>query len=328
MAWLRRWPLCLLPSLSSWRVQDGNVLNIETHGEIITALILITTHLTFYRPDPHYTSSLTSTQKHPLLDKPTCPQDRQIWSLLSFLEMLLHGDDYKTVLDFLPSHSREGKIKSFWNMFGDSCVYVNHCIRVRDSGTISQEAILYAIIIYTDSCGVDLLIPVTFWGTTLCPDNITAVLIQVKTNLHFAHNVQMPVFDVMDSVRIGLFTDTANILLVICMVFVLGSVQPVVHVPAHTTLPAPMLPAHTNHDAYTTFDIWCAGCCNKSFKVISPAESTAYQSLLNQVRKGNFANRVHRARGSHQIEVEEAFKMSIEAAHCAMNSWAITTHFE
>ena len=125
-----------------------------------------------------------------------------------------------------------------------------------------------------DQRGVDIVLPICNTSRKLSRHNVTAILIQVKNDKAFQHQIDGTLFDGMDPFCIGLFSDGDFPLPVIRMVFALASNQPGVFFP--------VVPEHRNHDGrFTAYDIWCAGLSPKTFKVIG-GDLTSYQALLQR----------------------------------------------
>ncbi|KAI0248421.1 hypothetical protein BJV78DRAFT_1236581 [Lactifluus subvellereus] len=96
--------------------------------------------------------------------------------------------------------------------------------------------------------GVDIVLPICNPSRKLSRHNVTAILIQVKNDKTFQHEIDKTLFDGMDPFRIGRFSDGDFPLPVIRMVFALGSDQPGVLFPA--------VLGRRNHDGrFTAYDL-------------------------------------------------------------------------
>ena len=263
-------------------------------GEVIAALLVILARRAATSPptsglrastSQSGTPPATGSERHPKLKDPIPDSNRRVLPLIAFLEELLHPEDFETVCNSFPSQfQQKGDSQPLRKVFAGSFVYFNHCIKARSFDVVNQKALFRIIprggilICANNMRGVDLIIPVTFKGTALRPDNTTAVLIQVKKDLNFTHNLRTPLFDSMNPMDIGLFTESSTPLPVIRMVFALASPQPGVTIAKRGTRST----SRKKTRSPTTFDIWCAGCCDKTFKVISKDENATYRSLLNR----------------------------------------------
>jgi hypothetical protein len=126
--------------------------------------------------------------------------------------------------------------------------------------------------------GVDIVLPVCDTNRNLSPHSVTAILIQVKNDKSFQHNITKALFDLMDPFDVGLFsrgdTVTSERLPVIRMVFALAAEQPGVSFRD--------IPERRNHsEAFTAYDVWCAGLSPETFKDIGD-DLTSYQALLQR----------------------------------------------
>ena len=277
---------------------QGTYLRVLGCGEVIAALLVIKARQEAVSVPVSLrvsaklreTPPAASSRRHPMLKEPVPNPNYRVLSLLDFLHALLHPADFETVCNSFPNRSRKGEDKCFKHTFGNSWVYFNHCIKTNNFNLINQRSWLRAIprgsiIVFANhQRGVDLIIPVTFEGTIFRPDNITAVLIQATTERIFTDVIGMPILDLIDPV--DMFLDSASPLPVVRMMFALGSPRPGVSVPAQATQSASQ--SREEYDDFTAFDIWCAGCRDKTFKVIQADENETYQSLLD--RTSDFAS--------------------------------------
>ena len=262
---------------------QNTYLSTGEHGEVVAALVIILARQVASSlpvvPTPSGGVPSATSKRHPMLKDPS-DSNRRVLPLFHFLRKLLRPADFEKVHNSSPTQLRKGDDKLFRDIFDDSWVYFNHCIKASDLDVVNQKGLLRimsrgGILICANSMrAVDLIIPVTFKGTALRPDNITAVLIQVKNDRSFTDKMRTPLFAAMDPIDLGLFAGPSTALPVIRMVFALASPRPLVDIPAQGR--------RNKFSKYTAFDIWCAGCCDKTFKVISADENAAYQSLLNR----------------------------------------------
>jgi hypothetical protein len=205
-------------------------------------------------------------------------------SVSDFIQALLPQPRYEVLQSSLPTfwHQSEEKETSFTDMFKDYAMWFNHVIRVDDSKMINSKFLWMfitrgAMISCTHNQeGVDIILPVCRKDDNLSPNNVTAILIQVKNAEKYKHEIVKTLFDGMDPLRLGLFGNNSQRLPVIRIVFALASETPgVVFRPRHTR------ESLRFDDDVTTFDIWCAGLSSSTFKNIGH-DLDAYQFLLNR----------------------------------------------
>lgn len=153
-------------------------------------------------------------------------------------------------------------------------MWFNHVIRTEDRNMINSNFLwMFLTRGAMISCphhqeGVDIVLPVCLKNANLSPDNVTAILIQVKNAKQFKCKIDKTVFDGMDPRRVGLF-DRISPMPVIRIVFALASEEPAVLFP----------PPHERTTHFTSFDIWCAGLL--SFKD-TRNDFRAYDRLLGR----------------------------------------------
>jgi hypothetical protein len=136
---------------------------------------------------------------------------------------------------------------------------------------------------------VDIIIPVTYWDTVLCRENITAIIIQVKNDKSYQVKVDRLLFDTMDPYQTKFFDENKkDPLPMIQMVFALASTEPCITVVLElgervqlTREKAPKSKFHANR--YTSFDIWCAMASRVTFQPICSNEVFAKLLLQSQV---------------------------------------------
>jgi len=154
-------------------------------------------------------------------------------------------------------------------------MWFNHIIRTEDRNMINSEFLwMFLTRGAMISCphnqeGVDIVLPVCLRDANLSPENVTAILIQVKNAKEFKCRIDKTVFDGMDPFRVGLFGRGLSPMPVIRMVFALASEEP------NVLFPLP----HSRATEFTAFDIWCAGL--SSFKNIEN-DIEAYRILLGR----------------------------------------------
>ena len=117
--------------------------------------------------------------------------------------------------------------------------------------------------------GIDIVLPVCMRDDKLSRRTVTAILIQVKNHKSFKCEVDKLLFDCMDPFRDGLFSEYDRPLPVIRMVFALGSENPGVVFPED----------RRHNDAFTAYDIWCAGLSSDTFRDIG-SDLRWYEALI------------------------------------------------
>ena len=158
-------------------------------------------------------------------------------------------------------------------------MWFNHVIRVEDSQLINSKYLWMfitrgAMVSCTHNQeGVDIVLPICLKKQKLSPDNVSAILIQVKNAEKFRDEIDKKLFDGMDPFWVGLFNKGSSTNPVIRMVFALASDR------AGVLLPERPKRGRSHVRKFTAFDIWCAGLM--SFKNIG-GDFDAYTKLLDR----------------------------------------------
>jgi hypothetical protein len=127
---------------------------------------------------------------------------------------------------------------------------------------------------------------------------VTAILVQVKNDTSFGENVHSYLFDAMEPFNINLFDEGMEPLPIIRMVFALASkTSAVKNVLSGRTSPR----LASNPDAFTSYDIWCAGVDRKTFPLIDN-DLSAYPQLLKRAR---FPDQEYDISRVHDVEYPE-----------------------
>ena len=193
-----------------------------------------------------------------------------------FMEALLPQDAYEALISTPPAyHLPDGQNTSFKAVFNDSKIWFNHIIKVEHGEMIHVRHLWKfvsrgaMIICPPGNCGIDIVIPVCFKGNALTRENMTAILIQIKTD---KHQFSGDLFGYMDPFDVGLFSDGDTPLPVIRMVFALGSDDPDVTFPAEEK--------SRLAGRFSSYDIWCEGLSQRTFACGDDLPS--YQALLER----------------------------------------------
>ena len=200
-------------------------------------------------------------------------------SVCDFIRALLPTSSYDSLQSSRPIFWRKEEDRPFTTTFENYAMWFNHVIRVEDRRLINSkflwEFITRGAMI---SCshnqeGVDIVLPICLKNKNLSPDNVSAILIQVKNAKQFKCDIDKLLFDSMDPFWVGLFNKGSSTRPVIRMVFALASDEAGVLFPTRPERGS----AHVGE--FTAFDIWCAGL--KSFKNIE-GDLDAYTKLLDR----------------------------------------------
>ena len=208
-------------------------------------------------------------------------------SVSDFFQALLPRSAYETLQCSLPTFWREGEDTSFTETFKDYAMWFNHVIRVEDDEMINSEFLWMfitrgaMIMCPHNQYGVDIVLPACLMKGSLSRVTVTAVLIRVKNIEYSGHHIDETSFDLMDPFM-GLFSDEQEPRPVIRMVLGLGS-----------TVPGVLFPAAREHDPltssqFTSFDIWCSGLSEDTYKGVGD-DLASYQLLLRRLRRSQYA---------------------------------------
>ena len=207
-------------------------------------------------------------------------------SVSDFMQALFPQFIYETLQRSMPRLWREGEDKSFDETFRDYAIWFNHVIRIEDSKMINSKSLWMfitrgaMIMSRHNQCGVDIVLPVCLTRGNLSRDTVTAILIQVKNIERFGHHIDETSFDELDPFRVGLFSDEQDPRPVIRMVLELGSTSSSVLFPTRTARED----EHLTRDRFTSFDIWCAGLSEDTYKAVGD-DLASYQLLLRRSRR-------------------------------------------
>jgi hypothetical protein len=210
--------------------------------------------------------------------------------VLEFMKALLPPDEYDAFISTLPAihlpHTQKAALETTFN---DSKIWFNHVIKInRDEKIhvshlwkfVSRGAMIVCPRKYP---GIDIVLPVCFKGNTLASDNMTAILIQVKTDERYRKDVSEDLFDHMEPFDVGLFSDGDEPLPVIRMVFALGSDECGVTFPSQEKCGLA--------GRFTSYDVWCAGLSPSTFACIGK-DLSSYQALLKRSVQESNARRL------------------------------------
>jgi len=222
----------------------------------------------------------------------------QRWvSVAGFMEALLPESKYNDLVESTPTFWRttDDREMTFGAMFKDYGMWFNHIIRIEKHEMISINHLWKfitrgaMILCATNQENIDIILPVCHTTRNLGPDSVTAIIIQVKNAEDFGRKYNKSLYDGMDSaVTSTIFSESKSTTgaperkevtpkPVIRLVFALASPEPAVAI-----RPGAEVKCHeTDHDAFTTFDIWLAGLSEETFKRIG-ADLEPYQALLER----------------------------------------------
>jgi hypothetical protein len=198
-------------------------------------------------------------------------------SVNDFMRALLPVPAFETLKFAKPQHCKSGEDKPFSEAFNGYCTWFNHVVKVHQTDLIKTEHLWKFImrgamaVCVDNQLGTDIILPVCTRDDKISRRTVTAILIQVKNNKNFKYDVDKPLFDCMDPFRVGLFSKDDRPLPIIRMVFALGSDQPGVVFPS--------LEDRKGVDAFTSYDIWCAGLSPDTFRDIA-SDLQCYTSLF------------------------------------------------
>ncbi len=226
-------------------------------------------------------------------------------SVGDFMKKLL-GDSAARIDSALPSFARNGEEQnSLANTFVNSRIWFNHVLKVRNMDLINVRYLWRFItrgaMVLCANCqrGVDLVVPICYPGDLLSRRTVTAILIQVKNDVHFGENVHGDLFYAMDPFGIGLFEKGLPLraLPIIRMVFALASKTPA------TKYDVSLRHSQRTYKSspFTSYDIWCAGISPKTFPFIKD-DTLAYQKLLDRTR---FPGHEYDVSRNHEVNYPE-----------------------
>jgi hypothetical protein len=222
-----------------------------------------------------------------------------------FMEALLPSSAYKKLKKARPNHWRTGERRPFERTFKDYKMWFNHVIRTRSYDMINIESLwkfitrgAMVVVCAGKQRGVDIVLPICDPNRTLSRHNVTAILIQVKTDKSFQHDIRQNLFDAMDPFLLGLFSDGDSPLPIIRMVFALGSDQPGIFFPAVTEF-------RYRGEQFTSYDVWCAGLSPATFKDIDD-DLASYRTLLRPFLQPQYMCELREIEGQSSHEMTRA----------------------
>jgi hypothetical protein len=287
----------------------GSYLSLGDRGEIVAALLLLLArdHATRDREDGG-----TSNADGELTQGESLKHDGfttgRIVKVVDFVEALVPSHRQTFVQQLRPCVP-EGPLSptNFADAFANAYIYFNHFIKVYDFKVISRNYLWRMIcrgaaIIFTNNQeAIDIIIPMLM-GTILRPQFVSAILIQIKNNIAFTHNVDVRLFDAMDPFQVRLFSgNDAHVPPILRIVLALAAEKSVVAAPT----PPSCTSSQNSKESLTTYDLWIAGVSEESFGVI-PDKSTheVYMHLLDCARdKINAYGALARDRGDIEIRL-------------------------
>jgi hypothetical protein len=224
-------------------------------------------------------------------------------SVTDFMRAFLPVPAYEKLKSAKPQYWRSGEDKPFFEAFEGYTTWFNHVIKVHDTDMIKTEHLWKfmtrgAMVMCMDNqLGIDLVVPVCAWDDKLSRRSVTAILIQVKNDKSFKCRVDKLLFDCMNPFRIGLFSEDDRPLPVIRMVFALGSDKAGVVFPT-------VEEGKLNIDAFTVYDIWCAGLSADTFRDIG-SDLKWYQTLSQRSLRPHDVFEVKDAKSNNRNEGTE-----------------------
>ena len=232
---------------------------------------------------------------------------RSRWITVSgFMEALLPHDRFEEVLNSVPTLCDEDNDKPFGETFKDYAMWFNHVVRIKDPAMIKSEHLWTfitrgAMVVCTDNQdGVDIVLPLCPKTGNISRDTVSAILIQVKNAKRYRRNIDNVLFNKMDPIELGIFEKNSPRRPIIRMVFALAapdeddvdeddvSVLPKEKRKKEQAKAVSSPGVRTRYsrrgdkNLTTTFDIWCAGLSEKTFKG-NANHVTPYKVLLNRL---------------------------------------------
>ncbi|KAH7909760.1 hypothetical protein BJ138DRAFT_1154518 [Hygrophoropsis aurantiaca] len=170
---------------------------------------------------------------------------------------------------------------TFQKQFSGAHIYFNHIIKVHQQSfldTVLLAGLFYrgtAVLCGSSQSAIDGIIPICM-GDELKPENMSVILWQSKNDAKYTSSVQTSLFDSMDPFALGIFPKDNNHFArsttpLIRIVFALAAKKPSIQVVRVTEGAA---------DAFTTYDIWCAGLSPDIFFPINFLQTEVWASLL------------------------------------------------
>lgn len=230
--------------------------------------------------------------------------EKRVVRVIDFLKALLPESCHEQLKNHIPYEclTPEASTKTLEETFEHAHIYFNHFIKVRDYKVVGEEFLWHyivrgaAIICANNHGGIDILIPILFFNRLL-KENVSAILIQVKNDPNFTSTINYETFESMNPFGIaGVFSDKVKSPRpIIRMVFALASPKSAIKFDPPTSVrtsprntkkaesrPEPLTRDGKPKPKCTMFDIWCAGCDSKTFRVIEENEDHIYMDLLDR----------------------------------------------
>jgi len=271
----------------------GSYLSTGERGELVAALILLLARDKATREIPQYRGVLPEGESF----KNDGMTTGRVVTVLQFLEALVPSEHYRFVKGRkpYPCSPYYPPSTNLATAFGEAHIYFNHFIKVHDFKVINR-AFLWraicrgaAIICANNQRGIDILIPILM-GKIMDPKFVSAILVQVKNDASFTFAPSIPLFTMMDPLRVGLFSrneaKASQLPPVLRIVFALASKEPIVTAPSVPVRQSPRNPkSKESKPTFTAFDLWIAGVSPESFGVIPDSDTHAqYKLLLDRTR--------------------------------------------
>jgi hypothetical protein len=227
----------------------------------------------------------------------------RVVSVTDFMTALLPVPAYEMLKSAKPQYWQSGEDKPFSEAFEGYTTWFNHVIKVQDTDMIKTEHLWKfitrgAMVMCMDSqLGIDFVIPVCARDDKLSRRSVTAILIQVKSDESFKCQVDKHLLGCMDPTRIGFFSEDNRPLPVIRMVFALGSDKAGVVFPT-------VEEGERDVDAFTAYDIWCAGLSPDTFRDIG-TDLEWYKTLFQRSLQSHDVFEVKDAKEKYRNEETE-----------------------
>lgn len=210
----------------------------------------------------------------------------------AFMQELLSQGKYTILKGSFPTLYRENEKKKFTATFKDHGIWFNHVIKVEKENMLSANHLWKFILrgamvmCSNNQGGVDIVIPICYMKKPLSRNSVTAIMVQVKNSVTYKLTIDKTLFDRMDPIALGLFPKSHVVggvtvkavdpKPVIRIVFALATSD------AGVNFPEARQRQH-HPDKFTSFDVWCAGLGNATYKNIGTSGDLAsYRRLLER----------------------------------------------
>ena len=248
-------------------------LDLGNRGELIASLLITLARDAALDKEPFPSPDLP----------PDDDGEGRVVSVAAFLAALVTADE-DNLLNLKPRCARDTTLKdvTLRDAFSGARIWFNHIVKVRDFAMVRRENLCAlvargaAMLCADNQKAVDLLIPIVFNGY-LKPENVSAILIQVKNSLSYESVGGVDtLLDAIDPFNIELFDEKDVIIRpVIRMVFTLSPRDHRVSLTRPPPKSEPKIP-------FTAYDIGCLGLGKATFRVIKDTEEDTYQNLLRR----------------------------------------------